>query len=115
MIEPDEKTLRMRSALLAITFGDVGSAVGQAYIFGFSTAFVHLASIWIDYTAYASMHYLWAMGVCFLGGIEGVTLSMNLHDGGPLEAAINHSTKTLIVFYVCIAFAITKMLAVYKI
>ena len=115
MIEPDEKTLRLRSALLAIVYGDVGSAIGRAYIFGFSTAVVHLASIWIDYTAYASMHYLWSMGVCFLGGVEAVMYLMNAHDGGPLEQAINRSPTTLIVFYVSIAFAITKMIAAAKI
>ena len=115
VIEPDEKTLRMRSALLAIAYGDVGSAIGRAYIFGFSTAVVHLASIWIDYTAYASMHYLWAMGVCFLGGVEAVMYLMNAHDGGPLEAAINRSPTTLLVFYVSIAFALTKMISAAKI
>ena len=115
VIEPDEKTLRMRSALLAITYGDVGSAIGRAYIFGFSTAVVHMASIWIDYTAYASMHYLWSMGVCFLGGVEAVMLIMNAHDGGPLEAAINRSLTSIIVFYVSIAFAMTKMVSGAKI
>ena len=55
------------------------------------------------------------MVVSFCGGIEAVMFMMNAHDGGPLEAAINHSSTTLLVFYVSIAFAVTKMIAAAKI
>ena len=55
------------------------------------------------------------MVVSFCGGIEAVMFMMNAHDGGPLEAAINRSSTTLVVFYVSIAFAVTKMMAAAKI
>ena len=42
-------------------------------------------------------------------------LFINLQDGGPLQAAINRSFYSTFVFYVMIAFALTKMFAAGKI
>ena len=38
-------------------------------------------------------------------------LFINLQDGGPLQAAINRNSTSMFIFYVMIAFAITKMVA----
>lgn len=111
VIEPTEETTKMRNALHAIMYGEIGAAIGRAYIFGFTTGLAHLISMWIDYMGYATMHYCQVMVVSFCGGIEAVMFVMNAHDGGPLEAAINKSKTSMMVFYVAVAFAITKMIA----
>ena len=115
VIVPNEKTAKMRSALHSIMYGEIGAAIGRAFIFGFTTGVAHLISMWIDYMGYATMHYCQVMVVSFCGGIEAVMFIMNAHDGGPLEAAINRSNTTLLIFYVSIAFAVTKMVAAAKI
>ena len=111
VIEPNTKTLKMRSALQAIMYGEIGAAIGRAYIFGFTTGLFHLVSMWIDYMGYATMHFCQVLVVAMMGGVEALMLVMNQHDGGPLEAAINRSSTTMVVYYVALAFAVTKMIA----
>ena len=115
VIEPTAHTAKLRSALRAIMYGEAGAAIGRAYIFGFTTGVAHLISLWIDYMGYATMHHcqVWIMAFC--GGLEAMMCMMNAHDGGPLEAAINRSRTTIVVFYVAIAFAVTKCMAAWKI
>ena len=115
VIMPTIKTSKERLALQAIMYGEIGAAIGRAYIFGFLTGAMHMISMWIDYMGYATMHYCQVLVVAICGGIEAMMLFINLQDGGPLQAAINRSSTTMVIFYVMIAFAITKMVAAGKI
>ena len=112
---PTIKTSRYRQALRAIMYGEVGAAIGRAYIFGFLTGFMHLISMWIDYMGYATMHFCQVLVMAICGGIEAMMLFINMQDGGPLQAAINRNQLSMFIFYVCLAFAIVKMIAASKI
>ena len=68
--------------------GEVGAAVGRAYIFGFLTGSLHLISMWIDYMGYATMHHCQVLVISFCGGIEALMLLLNMRDGGPMQALI---------------------------
>ena len=96
-------------------YGEIGAAIGRAYVFGFLTGAMHMISMWIDYMGYATMHYCQVLVVAICGGIEAMMLFINLQDGGPLQAAINRNSTTMFIFYVMTAFAITKMVAAGKI
>ena len=115
VIHPRTKTVKYRKALQAIMYGEIGAAIGRAYVFGFLTGVMHMISMWIDYMGYATMHYCQVLVIAICGGIEAMMLFINLQDGGPLQAAINRSYFTAFIFYVMIAFALTKMFAAGKI
>ena len=102
-------------ALRAIMFGEIGAAVGRAYVFGFMTGALHLISMWIDYMGYATMHFCQVMVISFCGGLEAIMLFMNMRDGGPMQAAVYDSTLTQVIFWVMVLFAVTKMYAASKI
>ena len=103
------KTLRM--ALRALMWGDMGAAIGRAYVFGFMTGALHLVSMWIDYMGFATMHYCQVMVIAFCGGLEAIMLFMNMRDGGPLQAAIYETTLTQVIFWMLCVFACVKCYA----
>jgi hypothetical protein len=109
VIPLSDKNLRLRLALKALMIGELGAAVGRAYVFGFMTGAMHLLSIWIDYMGYASMHYCQVSVISFCGGVEALMLFMNMRDGGPMQAKVYDSLVSEVVFWVMFAFAITKM------
>ena len=75
-------------------YGEVGAALGRAYVFGFLVGVMHMISLWIDYMGYATMHFCQVLVVAICGGIEAMMLFINLQDGGPLQAAINRSAMS---------------------
>ena len=115
VIMANRKTEQERKVLWYITYGEIGSAIGRAYIFGFLQGMVHLMNLWIDYMGYATMHYCQVMIMSFCGAIEVLMLMSKQNDGGIYESMINYSELTLIVYYVVLAFSATKGLACYKI
>ena len=46
-----------RLSLYLLMIGEIGAAIGRAYVFGFMTGALHLVSMWIDYMGYATMHF----------------------------------------------------------
>ena len=96
-------------------FGEVGAAIGRAYVFGFLTGALHLISMWVDYMGYATMHFCQVMVVSFCGGVEALMLFMNLRDGGPMQAAVYKSNLTQFVFWIMFMFAVIKCYSAYKI
>ena len=97
-----------RQALRLIMYGEIGAAIGRAYVFGFMTGALHLISMWIDYMGYATMHFCQVMVVAFCGGIEAMMLFMNMRDGGPMQAAVFETPVSKFVFWVMLAFALVK-------
>jgi len=86
VITPNDKTMYFRTTLRAIMYGEIGAAIGRAYVFGFMTGALHLVSMWIDYMGYATMHFCQVMIMAFCGGIEALMLVMNANDGGHNQA-----------------------------
>ena len=84
VITETEKNRLDRVALKLLMVGEVGAAIGRAYVFGFLTGALHLISMWVDYMGYATMHFCQVMVVSFCGGVEALMLFMNLRDGGPM-------------------------------
>ena len=104
-----------RLALRLIMLGEIGAAIGRAYVFGFMTGALHLISMWIDYMGYATMHFCQVMVVAFCGGIEAMMLFMNMRDGGPMQAAVFDTTFTQVVFWIMFCFAVVKCYVAVKI
>ena len=115
VIQPTEKTTRYRKALYAFMFGEIGGAIARAYIFGLLTGIFHLISIWIDYSAYATMHYCGTTIVCFCAVMEIMMLFMNANDGGELQAAIFETTLSTAMYGAMMTFSIVKLVTTYKI
>ena len=78
VIMPNTKTSKQRIALKSIMYGEIGAAIGRAYVFGFLTGAMHMISMWIDYMGYATMHYCQVLVIAICGGIEAMMLFINL-------------------------------------
>ena len=96
-------------------FGEIGAAVGRAYVFGFLTGALHMISMWIDYMGYATMHFCQVMVIAFCGGVEALMLFMNMRDGGPMQAAVYKTSLSQFVFWVMFVFSLVKCYSAYKI
>ena len=71
--------------------------------------------MWIDYMAYASMHYCQVLMVSFISALDTIMLFMRLWDGGQFEALIHKSNITLLIYWILVTFAMVKTYSAYRI
>ena len=117
VIVPTPKTTRMRNAMYTFAWGEVGVAIGHAFIFGFIMGIFHLVVVWINYTNYATMNFCGSMIVAICAAMEVWMLIMDANDGGRMEAAIFDTKLSQAVFTSMLTFATVKFLVscqVYK-
>ena len=95
--------------------GEIGAAIGQIFIFGFMQGSQQLIFMWIDYMAYASMHYCQVLMVSFISALDTIMLFMRLWDGGQFEALIYESSITLLIYWILVTFAIVKTYSAFHI
>ena len=115
VIVATEKVKSERTVLMLLTVGELGCAVGRAYVFGFLYGAAQLLSLWIDYIGYANLHYCHVMVISFLGAIEALMLFMNMRDGGPMQAAVFRSSRAQAVFWLLFLFAVVKSYSAFKV
>ena len=114
-MEMNETVKRYRQVLKTFVYGELGSVIAHAYLFGLFTGFFHLIHMWIDWAAYASSNHCAALIVAFAAGLDLIMLFMNANDGGPLHDAIFENTLSQLVFYTMFVFSAVKLLACFKI
>ena len=96
-------------------YGEIGVAIGQAYLFGMIMGAFQLLVIWIDYSSYASMNYCTALLVVICASMELLMLFMNANDGGEYQERIYEDSSTKGIFFTMCIFAAAKLVGAWQV
>ena len=81
-MEINDTVRNYRTVLKTLVYGEIGSVIGQAFIYGMMYGGTQIVNMWITYVAYASMHPCCVVIMGFCSAMELMMAFMNASDGG---------------------------------
>ena len=108
VIAPVGKPAKSRKLLQVVMYLEIVVCIVKMMLFGTFNGLLNLVSVWIDYMAYATMHYCQAMIVSIAAGIDLLMLAVTYSSYKPMLA--KDQTKE-VMFWFLVGFSAFKMIS----
>lgn len=95
--------------MYGIIWGEVAHVICRMILFGMYYGMFQLINVWIDYMAYATMHFCQVLIVGISGGMDLMMLLM-YRNKSYMRAEIDESTFNQVIYWYCVAFACFKLI-----
>ena len=101
--------------LKCLIYGEIGTIIGNGFLFGVFDGLIQFCAMYINYAAFASMNPCQVLVVGFIGSWEVGISILEATGKGEDYLAINETLLSKVTFYTMIAFACIKILCALKI